>query len=106
MNTLVIKHIDCEGLGTLQDVFARHGVGVTLAHPYRGEPLPELRGHHFLVLLGGPMGIYERDRYSFIAESELVRQAVSLDIPTLGICLGSQIVADALGGRGPRRSAR
>jgi GMP synthase (glutamine-hydrolysing) len=107
MNALVIKQIDCEGPGTLEDTFSRHGVDVTLAHPYRGEPLPELSGRQFLVLLGGPMGVYERDRYPFIdAEAALVRQAVSQDIPTLGICLGSQIVADALGGRVTKHSAK
>lgn len=53
------------------------------------------------------MGVYERDRYPFIdAEAELVRQAVSRDIPILGICLGSQIVADALGGRVTKHSAK
>ena len=107
MRALVIKHIDCEGLGTLEDVFARHGIGVTLGHPYRGEPLPDVAGYQVLVVLGGPMGVYERERYSFIdAEAELVRQAVAREIPTLGICLGSQIVADALGGRVTRHSAK
>jgi len=107
MKALVVKHIDCEGPGVLGEVFARHAVDITLAHPYRGEPLPAVSGHDFLVILGGPMGVYERDRYPFIdAEAELVRQAVSRDIPILGICLGSQIVADALGGRVTKHSAK
>ena len=75
MNALVIKHIDCEGPGVLGDIFASHGVDVTLAHPYRAEPLPPVTGHDFLVVLGGPMGVYERDHYVFIdAEAELVRE--------------------------------
>jgi len=107
MNALVIEHIDCEGPGTLADVFARHGVGITRVHPYRGEPLPNPADHRFLVVLGGPMGVYERDRHPFIdAEAAFVREAVSLGIPTLGLCLGSQIVADALGGRVSRHSAK
>jgi GMP synthase (glutamine-hydrolysing) len=107
MNALVIKHIDCEGPGILEDVFARHGVDVALVHPYRGESLPSLSGRHLLVVLGGPMGVYERDRYPFIdAEAALVREAVSLDVPVLGICLGSQIVAHALGGRVTKHSAK
>jgi len=107
MNALVIKHVDCEGPGVLGDVFDRHGVAVTLAHPYRGEPLPAVADHDFLVVLGGPMGVYERDRYPFLdAEAELVRQAVSRDIPTLGICLGSQVIADAIGGRVTKHTAK
>jgi len=107
MNALVIKHIDCEGLGRLEGIFQRQGVDVTLAHPYRGETVSGLDGHDFLAILGGPMGVYERDRYPFIdAEAALVREAVTLDVPVLGLCLGSQIVADALGGQVTKHSAK
>ena len=107
MNALVIKHIDCEGLGVLDEIFSRRGIDVVLAHPYRGESLPRLDGRQFLVVLGGPMGVYERDRYPFIdAEAGLVREAVARDVPVLGLCLGSQIVADALGGQVTKHSAK
>jgi GMP synthase-like glutamine amidotransferase len=107
MKALVVKHIDCEGPGILGDVFARHGVELVERCPYRGEPLPQASGHDFLVVLGGPMGVYERDRYRFIdAEAELVRNAVATGMPVLGICLGSQIIADALGGRVTRHFAK
>src|SRR5262249_45166999 len=107
MNALVVKHIDCEGPGTLADAFARHGMAVTVACPYRGETLPDVERFDAVVVLGGPMGVYERDRYSFIdREAALVRAAVSRDVPTLGICLGSQIIADALGGVVTRHSVK
>jgi len=107
MKALVVKHIDCEGPGILGGVFARHGVELVVRCPYRGEPLPQASGHDFLVVLGGPMGVYERDRHRFIdAEAELVRNAVATGMPVLGICLGSQIIADALGGRVTRHFAK
>jgi GMP synthase-like glutamine amidotransferase len=107
VKALVVKHIDCEGPGVLADVFARHGVELELRCPYRGEPLPRASGYDFLVVLGGPMGVYERDRYPFIdAEAELVRNAVAEGLPVLGLCLGSQIIADALGGRVTRHFAK
>ena len=107
MKALVVKHIDCEGPGILGDVFTRHGVELVLRCPYRGELLPQTSDYDFLVVLGGPMGVYERDRHWFIdAEAGLVRNAVAEGIPVLGICLGSQIIADALGGRVTRHSAK
>lgn len=51
------------------------------------------------MLLGGEMGAYDEDRHPYLgAEKDLVRRAVAADIPVLGICLGCQLVADALGG--------
>lgn len=107
VKALVVKHIDCEGPGILGDVLIQGGVELVVRCPYRGEPLPSAAGYDFLVVLGGPMGVYERDRHGFIdAEAELVRRAVADGIPVLGICLGSQIIADALGARVTRHSAK
>ncbi|MCI0658420.1 MAG: gamma-glutamyl-gamma-aminobutyrate hydrolase family protein, partial [Acidobacteria bacterium] len=53
-----------------------------------------------LVILGGPMGVYETGRYPFLqAEIDLASRRLRQDLPTLGICLGSQIMAAALGAR-------
>jgi GMP synthase (glutamine-hydrolysing) len=64
-----------------------------------GDPMPEAAATDALVLLGGHMGAYdEADHPYLVAEKELVRQAVAADVPVLGICLGCQLIADALGG--------
>ena len=64
-----------------------------------GQLLPDLDGVSGLVSLGGIMGAYEEDQHEFLAaEKGLLRQAVARDIPVLGICLGCQLLADALGG--------
>lgn len=64
-----------------------------------GQPLPDLDAVSGLVSLGGIMGAYEEDQHEFLAaEKELLRQAVARDVPVLGICLGCQLLADALGG--------
>lgn len=64
-----------------------------------GQPLPDLDGVSGLVSLGGIMSAYEEDQHGFlVSEKELLRRAVARDLPVLGICLGCQLLADALGG--------
>lgn len=107
MKALIVKHIDCEGPGLLGNVLDRRRIEVTLVHPYRGERVPDVGGYDYLVILGGPMGVYERDRFPFIdAEAQLARDAIARDVPVLGICLGSQIVAHALGAAVTKHRAR
>lgn len=53
-----------------------------------------------LVIMGGPMGVYESDRYPFLLEEvRLIRESLEREIPVLGICLGAQLLAEAGGGR-------
>ena len=70
-----------------------------LVRLHLGQPLPDLAAVSGLVSLGGIMGAYEEQQHEFLAaEKDLLRQAVAGDIPVLGICLGCQLLADALGG--------
>lgn len=59
----------------------------------------DLREHDLLIMMGGPMGIYEQDRHPWIA-CQMRRLALRLesDLPTLGVCFGAQMIAAALGG--------
>jgi GMP synthase-like glutamine amidotransferase len=66
----------------------------------RGEPLPVLNAFDWLVIMGGPMNVYEHDRYPWLVrEKEFIARAIRNNKPVLGVCLGSQLVADVLGGR-------
>jgi len=73
-----------------------------------GDPLPELDAIDGLISFGGAQSVTEIDRYPYLlAEAELLREAVARDLPVLGICLGAQLLAHALGGsvrRLPRRA--
>jgi GMP synthase (glutamine-hydrolysing) len=74
-------------------------VPYTLIVVFRDESLPDPGDVGGLVILGGHMGAYEEEDHPFlVAEKELTRLAFGRDLPVLGICLGCQIIADALGG--------
>ena len=68
---------------------------------HAGEKIPELRDYDALWVMGGSMNVWEEDKYPWlIEEKEAIRQAVNdLKMPFLGICLGHQLLAEALGGK-------
>jgi len=98
---LVFRHAGLEHIGTIAPVFERAGVPYRYLDVYRGEPVPDhLGGIGGLIAMGGPMSVYEAGRYPFLdAEMRLIRRAAEMSMPVLGICLGSQLIAGALGAR-------
>jgi GMP synthase (glutamine-hydrolysing) len=96
---LAVQHNSVETLGTLGDACRAAGIPYEYVRIQEGEPVPEsaedLGG---LVVLGGPMGVYEAERYPHLKEEiRLIRDALEREIPVLGVCLGSQLLARALG---------
>ena len=67
-------------------------------HPYQGEELPDMEKVSALIVLGGSMGACDDDQHPFLTKvKELIRSVVARDIPYLGICLGGQLLAAAMG---------
>ena len=94
---LVVQHEPFEGPGTLAE--ALRGCELRMVRTFAGDPVPESLAEDALVVLGGSMGVYEADRYPYLEdEMRLLRAAVTDGRPVLGICLGSQLLAAALGG--------
>ena len=96
---LVFQHVPYELLGTLNPQLKDAGFRIRYVN-FGREPhaRPSLDGYQGLVVLGGPMNTDEVDAHPHIAtEIELVREALAIDMPILGICLGAQIIAKALG---------
>lgn len=96
---LVCQHVAHELLGTLNPLFKSHGFRIRYVN-FGRDPLahPSLKGYYGLVLLGGPMHVYQIDRYPHFAyEMELIQTAIAKELPVLGICLGAQLMARALG---------
>ena len=97
---LVVQHSPIEGPGLLAEVLAEREVAMTLVAADAELPASALADHGGLVVLGGPMGVYQREAYPRLGgEIELLATAVARGVPVLGICLGSQLLAAALGAR-------
>jgi GMP synthase (glutamine-hydrolysing) len=95
----VLEHTQAERLGVIAEGLAREDVEARPVRIFAGEPIPStLDGIGGLVVMGGPMGVYEHQRYGFLrAELRLIEQALAREVPVLGVCLGSQLLAHTLG---------
>jgi len=97
---LILRHDADAGPGYLGAALQRAGLAVVVVDVAAGEGLPGGSRWAGVVSLGGSMGAYEEDRYPWLAaEKRLLARAAGMGTPTLGICLGCQLLADALGGR-------
>ncbi len=97
---LVLQHASDTGLGHLGGVLSEAGMAVETVRFDRGGTLPAGNDYRAVVSLGGHMGAYEVDRYPWLVdEKRYLADAVHATVPVLGICLGCQLLADALGGR-------
>ena len=98
---LIIEHeTDCPP-AWLGEWLSATGADLDVRRPYLGDPLPDdLAGHSALVILGGTMDAGSDDRHPWLTRvKSLVRSVATDGTPTLGVCLGHQLIAEALGGR-------
>jgi GMP synthase-like glutamine amidotransferase len=100
---IILEHVVHEGPARVAKALERAGFELDRHALHAGAPVPaNLDGTELLVVMGGPMGVGDIGdaRYPFLApELELLRAAVARDFPTLGICLGAQLLAAAAGAR-------
>ena len=96
---LVVQHLEPEGPARITDALDRADQPVDVVRVDLGEPLPEdLSAHAGLVVMGGPMSAGSDEGFpTRRQELELLREAVSTSVPTLGVCLGAQLLAAAGG---------
>lgn len=94
-----LEHAEFEGLGGIAPWLAAHGHAVRGTRLQRGESLPSPADFDVLIVMGGPMNIHEHAAYPWLRdEKALIAAAIAAGRRVLGICLGAQLVADALGG--------
>ncbi len=100
MAVLIIKNIVTEGPGTIADFLRKKDIPSVTIELGSGQIPPLLEGFDTLVIMGGPMGVYEMDKYPHLMiGSRLIREAINRNMKVLGVCLGAQMVAHCLGSK-------
>ena len=100
-SAVALRHVAFEDLGLLAPIMEREGWNVSFCEAAVDDlSHRSIRNADLMIVLGGPIGVYETDDYPFLtSELALLEHRLSRDLPTLGICLGSQLMAKALGSR-------
>src|ERR1700730_913681 len=95
----VIRHVYFEDLGTFEEPLKQAGYEFQY-YDIGLRELPDPAAPDLLIVLGAPIGVYEDDKYPFLSdELALLKARIARGQPTLGICLGAQLIAHALGAR-------
>lgn len=98
---LVLQHVECEHPGTLRDCLYADAIPWTVVELDEGEVIPSLDDFDAMLVMGGPMDVWEEEEHPWLcAEKASIREWVAEQKkrPYLGLCLGHQLLADALGG--------
>jgi len=101
MKFLVFQHVSHEHPGLLQVCADKRGVRFDIVEFWKSYAIPDISGYDALMIIGGPMGVYE-DSAAFPSKDDeiaVIKQAIEQKIPVIGFCLGSQLIAHALGAR-------
>jgi GMP synthase-like glutamine amidotransferase len=101
MRALVLQHVAVEGPGSLGSYLEARGWKLETVALHADARLPEdAQGYQAVIVMGGPMGVYDEAAYPFLRdEHQFLTQVLAQGVPLLGICLGSQLLAKALGAR-------
>jgi len=101
MRILCFLHEDCEGPGVISDWASDNDYHLKSIHWHRGEEVKDADAEaDMIVIMGGPMNIYEHSKYPWLArEKQLIQEMIRSGKILIGICLGSQLIADALGSK-------
>lgn len=93
-----LQHVPFEGLGSIEPWARQHQHTLSVTRLYQNDPWPLLEDFDWLIVMGGPMNIYEESQYPWlIEEKQFIKQAIAQNKTVIGICLGSQLIADILG---------
>lgn len=99
MRVAILQHVAFEGPAQIGQWLDRRGLTARVYPLYAGAALPALESFDLLILMGGPMSVHDVVEFPWLlAEKRLLREALDAGKRLLGICLGGQLLAEALGG--------
>jgi GMP synthase-like glutamine amidotransferase len=95
------QHVAFEGLGYIETWATQNGHILSSTKFFEEEfTFPNLSDFDWLIIMGGPMGVYNEEKYAWLkSEKEFIRNSIEADKTVIGICLGSQLIASALGAK-------
>ncbi len=107
MRVHYLQHVAFEGLGSIADCLKTPAHTLTSTHVYKNDPLPSPENFELLIIMGGPMGVHDEAAFPWLkAEKKLIKDAIEAHKAVLGICLGAQLVADVLGAKVYKNTAK
>lgn len=93
-----LQHVAFEGLGIMEPLFLQRGYQLSSTHFYLGHPLPSTADFDWLIVMGGPMGVYDEIKFPWLTEEKtFIRKSIESGKIVLGMCLGAQLIAVVLG---------
>ena len=101
MKVHYLQHVFFEGLGYIENWLTKNNHTISSTRFYEhGYRLPEAENIDVLIVMGGPMGVYDEDRFPWLKEEKtFIRNCIQSGKKVLGICLGAQLIADCLGAK-------
>ena len=98
LSVLIFQHDPYDGPGYLGEALLRRGARLTTVRLDNGEAVPDTSAYDMLLVMGGTMNVYQEDKYPWLVEeTRAISRAVEAGMAVLGVCLGGQLLAKALG---------
>jgi GMP synthase-like glutamine amidotransferase len=98
MRAHYLQHVPFEGLGSIEPWLKSNGYALSSTPFFATTRLPDPQSIDLLIVMGGPMSVNDDDEFPWLdLEKQFIREVIALDKPVLGICLGAQLIASAMG---------
>ncbi len=102
-----LQHVAFEDIGSMQQDLKRQGHSLTTTHWYKGDQAPEIASFDVLIIMGGPMGVYDEAKHPWLAtEKVFLAACIRAGKKIIGICLGAQLISCVLGAKVRRNTHR